>query len=189
MCRRSFFCQLLSAAFFFIFVPCAPTVEAASPLQKIVIVFGGFNERSGVLFAAKEMHFFEEQGLDAQIVQVRSGPIAVSAMAANEAQFYTVSATGASLGAMAGGLDLVFIAGIVNRLDGDFVVSPKIKSPSDLKGKILGVQSIGGGIWTFTMLALDHWGLVPERDKIQFRILGDQSIIAQGLMSGSVDAA
>jgi len=189
MCRRSFFCQLLSAAFFFIFVPCAPTVEAASPLQKIVIVFGGFNERSGVLFAAKDMHFFEEQGLDAQIVQVRSGPIAVSAMAANEAQFYTVSATGASLGAMAGGLDLVFIAGIVNKLDGDFVVSPKIKSPSDLKGKILGVQSIGGGIWTFTMLALDHWGIVPERDKIQFRILGDQSIIAQGLMSGSVDAA
>lgn len=189
MCRRSFFCQLLSAAFFFIFVPCAPTVEAASPLQKIVIVFGGFNERSGVLFAAKDMHFFEEQGLDAQIVQVRSGPIAVSAMASNEAQFYTVSATGSSLGAMAGGLDLVFIAGIVNKLDGDFVVSPKIKSPSDLKGKILGVQSIGGGIWTFTMLALDHWGIVPERDKIQFRILGDQSIIAQGLMSGNVDAA
>src|SRR3989338_5159184 len=189
MCRHSFFCQLLSAAFFFILVPCAPTVEAASPLQKIVIVFGGFNERSGVLFAAKEMHFFEEQGLDAQIVQVRSGPIAVSAMAANEAQFYTVSATGASLGAMAGGLDLVFIAGIVNRLDGDFVVSPKIKIPSDLKGKILGVQSIGGGIWTFTMLALDHWGLVPERDKIQFRILGDQSVIAQGLLTGAVDAA
>ena len=26
---------------------------------------------------------------------------------------------------MAGGLDLVFIAGIVNKLDGDFVVSPE----------------------------------------------------------------
>src|SRR3970282_194820 len=122
MCRRSFFCQLLSAAFFVIFVPCAPTVEAASPLQKIVIVFGGVKQRSGVLFAAKDMQCFDEQGLDAQIVQVRSGPIAVSAMAANEAQFYTVSATGASLGAMAGGLALVFVAGIVTQLDGDFVV-------------------------------------------------------------------
>ena len=39
------------------------------------------------------------------------------------------------------------------------------------------------------MLALDHWGLVPERDKIQFRVLGDQSIFAQGLISGTVDAA
>src|SRR3990170_7165923 len=182
-------CQSLSAIFLLISLVHAPMAEAASPLQKIVIVFGGFNERSGVLFVAKDMRFFEEQGLDVQIVQVRSGPIAVSAMAAGDAQFYTASATGATLGAMAAGLDLVFLAGIVNKLDGDFVVSPKIKNPSDLKGKILGVQSIGGGIWTFTMLALDHWGIVPERDKIQFRILGDQSIIAQGLMSGNVDAA
>ncbi len=189
MSNRRFLYHALSALCLYMAACYLTHAEAAAPLQKIVIVFGGFNERSGVLFAAKDMHFFEEQGLDAQIVQVRSGPIAVSAMAANEAQFYTVSATGASLGAMAGGLDLVFIAGIVNKLDGDFVVSPKIMSPSDLKGKILGVQSIGGGIWTFTMLALDHWGIVPERDKIQFRILGDQSIIAQGLMSGSVDAA
>ena len=166
-----------------------PEAAAAAPLQKIVFVFAGFNERSGFIFVAKDMHFFEEQGLDAQIVQVRNGQVAVSALAANEAQFYAVSATGASLGAVAGGLDLAFIGGIVNKLDGDLVVSPKITSPADLKGKTLGVQSIGGGVWTFTMLALDHWELVPERDKIQFRVLGDQSVIAQGLLSGLVDAA
>lgn len=180
----------LFTAVFFSMAGLLPTaVRSAAPLQKIVIVFGGFNERSGFIFVAKDMHFFEEQGLDAQIVQVRNGQIAVSAMAANEAQFYTVSATGASLGAMAGGLDLAFIGGIVNKLDGDFVASPKVATPADLKGKLLGVQSIGGGVWTFTMLALDHWGLVPERDKIQFRVLGDQSVIAQGLIGGLVDAA
>ena len=186
--RRSFRLAL-GASFFLLSMLHAPIAGAAAPLQKIVFVFAGFNERSGFIFVAKDRRFFEEQGLDAQIVQVRSGQVAVSAMAANEAQFYAVSATGASLGAMAGGLDLVFIAGIVNKLDGDFVASPKIAAPSDLKGKLLGVQSIGGGIWTFTMLALDHWGLVPERDKIQFRILGDQAVIAQGLISGAVDAA
>ena len=187
--RRGNFWPLLSAVLFMLSVFNAPALHAAAPLQKIVFVFAGFNERSGFIFVAKDMRFFEEQGLDAQIVQVRNGQVAVSALAANEAQFYAVSATGASLGAMAGGLDLVFIAGIVNKLDGDFVVSSKIAVPSDLRGKLLGVQSIGGGVWTFTMLALDHWGLVPERDKIQFRILGDQSVIAQGLMSGTVDAA
>jgi ABC-type nitrate/sulfonate/bicarbonate transport system substrate-binding protein len=174
---------------FGVLVGAGSNAAAAAPLQKIVFVFAGFNERSGFIFVAKDMHFFEEQGLDAQIVQVRNGQVAVSAMAANEAQFYAVSATGASLGAMAGGLDLAFIAGIVNKLDGDFVVSAKIKTPADLKGQQLGVQSIGGGVWTFTTLALDHWGLVPERDKIQFRILGDQAVIAQGLVSGAVDAA
>lgn len=163
--------------------------DAAAPLQKVVFVFAGFNERTGFIFVAKDRKFFEEQGLDAQIVQVRTGQVAVSALAANEAQFYSVSATGASLGAMAAGLDLAFIAGIVNKLDGDFVVAPKIASPADLKGKSVGIQSIGGGVWTFTMLALDHWGLVPERDKIQMRIVGDQAVLTQGLISGVVDAA
>ena len=180
---------LIAAVFFWIAGLNATVAYPAAPLQKIVFVFAGFNERSGFIFVAKDMHFFEEQGLDAQIVQVRNGQIAVSALAANEAQFYAVSATGASLGAIAGGLDLAFIGGVVNKLDGDFVVSSKITTPSDVKGKILGVQSIGGGVWTFTMLALDHWGLVPERDKIQFRVLGDQSVIAQGLIGGIVDAA
>ena len=164
-------------------------VEAAAAPQKIVFVFSGFNERTSFIFVAKEMRFFEEQGLDAQIVQVRNAPVAVSAMASNEAHFYTTSATGSALGSMAGGLDLVFVAGIINKLDGDFVVSPKIAKPADLKGKTLGVQSIGGGIWTFSMLALEHWGLFPERDKIQFRILGDQSVITQSLISGTVDAS
>jgi ABC-type nitrate/sulfonate/bicarbonate transport system substrate-binding protein len=161
----------------------------AAPLQKVVFVFSGFNERTSFVFVAKEMRFFEEQGLDAQIVQVRNAPVAVAAMASNEAQFYTTSATGSALGSMAGGLDLVFVAGIINKLDGDFVVAPKIARPADLKGKTLGVQSIGGGIWTFSMLALEHWGLSPERDKIQFRILGDQSVITQSLISGTVDAS
>jgi NitT/TauT family transport system substrate-binding protein len=182
-------CRILTVTLVFLAIFQAAALQAAAPLQKVVFVFAGFNERSGFIFVAKDMRFFEEQGLDAQIVQVRNGQIAVSAMAANEAQFYSVSATGASLGAMAAGLDLAFIAGIVNKLDGDMVVSPKIATPAELKGKLLGVQSIGGGVWTFTMLALDHWGLVPERDKIQFRILGDQGVIAQGLISGIVDAA
>jgi ABC-type nitrate/sulfonate/bicarbonate transport system substrate-binding protein len=50
-------------------------------------------------------------------------------------------------------------------------------------------QSIGGGIWMFTLLALDHWGLIPERDKIQFRVVGDQSVLAQAVLIGIVDGA
>jgi len=179
----------LGAAIFVALAWQAASVTAAVPLTKVVFVFAGFNERTGYIFVAKDLHFFEEQGIDAQIVQVRNGQVAVSALAANEAQFYSVSATGASLGAMAAGLDLAFIAGIVNKLDGDFVVMPKIATPADLKGRSVGIQSIGGGVWTFTMLALDHWGLVPERDKIQLRIVGDQAVLAQGLISGTVDAA
>ena len=136
MFRRHSFCRLLAALILALSVCHAAIVGAAAPLHKVVFVFAGFNERTGYIFVAKDLRFFEEQGLDAQIVQVRNGQVAVSALAANEAQFYSVSATGASLGAMAAGLDLAFIAGIVNKLDGDFVVAPKISAPADLKGKM-----------------------------------------------------
>jgi ABC-type nitrate/sulfonate/bicarbonate transport system substrate-binding protein len=76
--------------------------SAATASRKITLVFADFSERAGLLFVAKDQRFFEEQGLDVDVVQVRSGPIAISAVASGEAQFYSVSATGASLGAMAG---------------------------------------------------------------------------------------
>ncbi|HSC43717.1 MAG TPA: hypothetical protein VLH17_15640, partial [Candidatus Binatia bacterium] len=41
----------------------SPLLYAAAPLQKVVFVFAGFNERTSFIFVAKDMHFFEEQGL------------------------------------------------------------------------------------------------------------------------------
>ena len=162
---------------------------AATPTKRVRILFADFSERMGLFFVAKDQHFFEEHGLEADIVQVNSGPVAVAAMAANEAEFYTVSATGSALGAMLSGLDLVWVAGMINKLDGYFYVAPKIQKPDDLKGKTIGVQSIGGGIWMFIMMTLDHWGLRPERDKIQIRVIGDQSVLTQALSAGLIDGA
>lgn len=174
--------------FFFSLILPAPFAGAAAS-NKIFITFADFSERTGLVFVAKDQRFFDERGLDAEVVQVRSGPIAISALAANDVQFYSAPASGATIGAVTGGLDLAFVAGIIGKLDGYFVTSPKIKTVADLKGKTLGVQSMGGGIWMFTMMALDHWGLNAERDKIQFRVIGDQSVIAQAMMTGIVDGA
>jgi ABC-type nitrate/sulfonate/bicarbonate transport system substrate-binding protein len=165
---------------------CSLPLSAASAPSKVVFTFGGLNERSGVLFVAKDAGILQKHGLDAQVVHVRSGAVGLSALASGETQFHGGSATGASIGAMAGGLDLVFVAGLINKLDGTFVVVPNIKTPADLKGKRIGVQSIGGGAWMFAMLAFDHWGLNPERDNIQFRIIGDQSVMAQALAAGGI---
>ena len=167
----------------------SPALVKAAPRKKIVLTFADFSERSGALFIAQDQGFFAEQGLDVEVVQIRSGPVSMSALATGDTQFYASGATGTNLGAMAQGLDIVFIAGLINKLDGYFVVTPKIKSPEDLKGKTLGVQSMGGGIWSYTMAALDYWGLIPERDKIEFRVLGDQSILAQSIMKGLIDGA
>jgi type IV secretory pathway component VirB8 len=53
--------QWLSVIFLFLTILQAAAIEAAAPLQKIVFVFAGFNKRSGFIFTAKDMRFFEEQ--------------------------------------------------------------------------------------------------------------------------------
>jgi NitT/TauT family transport system substrate-binding protein len=162
-------------------------LQAASAPHKVVYTFGGLNERSGILWVARDAGIFQKYGIDPSIVNVRNAQVGMSALAAGETQFHVGSATGTSIGAMAGGLDLVYIAGLINKLDGAFMVNPSIKTPADLKGKKVGVQSIGGGVWMFSMLAFEHWGLNPDRDNIQFRIIGDQSVLAQAITQNIID--
>jgi ABC-type nitrate/sulfonate/bicarbonate transport system substrate-binding protein len=173
---------------FFSLLVFAP-VRAAAPPVKVVMTVGALSERETVVYVAQDQGFFRKYGLDLSFVQVRNGPVGMAALSSGETQFHWGSVSAANLGAIAEGADLVFVAGFINKLTGNFIASPKIQSPVDLKGKSLGVNSLSGGGWIFTMLMLDYWGLVPERDKIQFRALGDQAVIAQAMASGTVDAA
>ena len=67
-------------------------------------------------------------------------------------------------------------------------MSPSIKRPQDLKGKRVGVQSIGGGVWSMAMVAVEHLGLDVSRDKLTVMIIGDSPVLAQSLESGGIEA-
>ena len=56
----------------------------ASAPTKIVVTYGGLNERRAVLFVAKDAGIFQKHGFDAQVVNVRSGAVGLSALAAGE---------------------------------------------------------------------------------------------------------
>jgi len=184
---KSYFFRFDVLMLLLVSVAFTPRLNAAAAPYKVVFTFGGLNERSGILWVARDSGIFQKHGIDPTIVNVRNAQVGMSALAAGETQFHVGSATGTSIGAMAGGLDLVYIAGLINKLDGAFMVNPSIKTPADLKGKKIGVQSIGGGVWMFSMLAFEHWGLNVERDNIQFRIIGDQSVLAQAITQNIID--
>ena len=87
--------------------------------------YSSLNERgSGALLVARDQGMFRKNDLDAHPIFVRSGAVALSALSSGDAQFYFGSANGSVLGAMAGGLDAVFVAGLANKLNGTFVVAP-----------------------------------------------------------------
>jgi NitT/TauT family transport system substrate-binding protein len=178
----------LAIAAFLLFAVRAVDAAAPSP-QKLVVTFGSLSERETAIFVARDYGLFAKHGLDVQPVHVRNGAVALSALASGDAQFYMGAATGSTLGAIANGLDAVFVTSLIHKLEGTFVVNPAIKGASELKGKTVGVTSIGGGVWMRSMLAFEHWGLDPQRDKIGLRVVGDESLLAQALPNRIIDGA
>jgi NitT/TauT family transport system substrate-binding protein len=165
------------------------TLAASAPPQKVVITPASFSEREGMLVVAHQQGFFRKYNLDAQLVLMPNAPLALSALTGGDSQFYYGTTSGASLGAVLNGLDGVFVAGFINRLVGAFAVGRDIKTPADLKGRNIGVASLGGGNWMFTMLAFEHWGIDPKRDAITFRIIGDTGVRVQAIASGIIDGS
>ena len=166
----------------------AQPARAAQAPAKVTMTTGSFSEREAAMFVAMDQGFFRRYGLDLTFVHVRSGPVGMAALAAGESQLHEGSVTGAVLGSAAEGTDLVFVAGMINKLIGNIMASPKIKTPADLKGKVIGVTSMSGGSWMFTTLALEYWGLDAKRDGISFRVLGDESVRSQALLNDAIAA-
>jgi ABC-type nitrate/sulfonate/bicarbonate transport system substrate-binding protein len=160
----------------------------AAELPLLRVAHGAFNEKVLALWIGVERGLFHKHGVDVEVVDVRNGPSTIQALASNEVQVaYTVPSS--VLSAAAGGMDIAFFAGLVNRPDGDLIVEPEIRTATDLKGKRLGVQSIGGGVWLMTVLALENLGMEPTRDNIALITLGDQSVLARSFIAGKVDGA
>ena len=172
----------------FLFAADFDTSRAAPMPTKVTMTTGSFSEREAAMFVAQDQGFFRRYGIDLTFVHVRSGPVGMAALASGESQLHEGSATGAVLGAAAEGTDLVFVAGLINKLIGNVMASPKIRSPADLKGKTISVTSMSGGSWMFTTLALEYWGLDPKRDGISFRVLGDEAVRSQALLNQAIEA-
>ena len=160
---------------------------AAAELPLVRIAHGAFSEKIGIMWVGAEQGIFRKHGVNVEVINIRSGPQTMAALASGDIQVaYTIP--GSVVSAATGGFDVAFFAGLVNKADGDFIASPNIRSAADLKGKRIGVQSIGGGVWSMAMLALEHLGLETNSDKLTVMIIGDSPVLAQSLESGGIEA-
>lgn len=159
--------------------------RAAGPL---LIAYGGHNETMAPLWVGIEKGLFRKHGLDPRVLQTRSGPIMMATLASAGAPLVW-AAPSSALSATVGGMKLGCFAVGSNKMPRELIVRKGIDSIEDLRGKTFGVQSIGGGFWLSTMVALDGLGLDPEKYKLNMRVLGDTTTVTQALASGNVDAA
>jgi ABC-type nitrate/sulfonate/bicarbonate transport system substrate-binding protein len=160
--------------------------RAAGGARKIIIAHGPLNSSVLPLWIAKEQKFFDKHGLEAELVVVRGTPIIISGLFSGDIHMGYTGGTGV-IGAAPGGGDIKVVASFFNKAFLRVVALPKIEKTEDLKGKRLGVQSIGGASWMQAMLALEQLGLDSRRDNITVLASGTNVVRVQALEAKSID--
>jgi NitT/TauT family transport system substrate-binding protein len=165
---------------------CSPSL--ALPATRLTIGHSTINPRIAPLWVAQERGFFQKYGIDATLVFVRNTPIMIAGMKSGSIPIAYGGGSGI-LGASVTESDLRVLATFTGRMTNNVVARPSIKTPKDLRGKILGIQGLGGTNWMAALLWLEHFGLDARRDNIALQGTGEQVVRAQALESGKVDAA
>ncbi len=118
-----------------------PILVRAQSLPKVVIGYPASSIASIQLFIAQEKGFFRDEGLDAQLNQVRADA-AIAAVLTGE--LFAYDSVGTSVRAFQQGAPIKILA--VNLQSPLFwlVTRPELKSFSELKRKVMGTTSFGG---------------------------------------------
>ncbi len=160
-------------------------LEGAS-LEKIDVSYGAISGSMAPIWVAKEARIFKKQGLEPNLVYIPGGPRSVMALLGGSVQFVNHSAM-PSLEAYQRGADTVLIASPMNRLDHSLVVQPHITKVEDLRGKIVGISSLGSLTDVVLREGLRLNGL-SERDMTILPV-GDLSARLGGLRTGRIHGA
>lgn len=159
--------------------------SAQSPLQKVLISYSSGGITSIDLFIARERGFFREEGLEPQLVQVRAST-AIAAGISGDVD--ALGSIGSAIRAIQRGAPLRVTAVTLHRPLFWLIARPEYRSIKDLKGKALGVVTIGGSQHTMAKRMLILGGLDPDKELTTVQV-GEESVQLQALVSNAIQVA
>jgi NitT/TauT family transport system substrate-binding protein len=159
---------------------------AQQNLDRIVITYPSRSIASVDLYIAQERGFFRQEGLQADVVQVR-GNIGVTALLSGDAQ--AINNVGTLIRAMErSDLPAKVVSQSLKKNLFWLVTKPEIKSIAELRGKVFGTTTLGGSQHLAAVRFLQKAGLDPGKD-ITVVIGGDVPAQLQSLVSGVIHLA
>ncbi len=177
--------QKALTALLLVFFLAAQGLAQTAP-EKVVITYPSRSIATIDLYIAQDRGFFRQEGLSADVVQVR-GNVAVTALLSGEAQ--AINNVGTIIRALErSDLPVKIISQSLKKNLFWLVTKPEIKSISDLKGKAFGTTTMGGAQHLAAARFLQKGGLDPEKD-ITVVIGGDVPAQLQSLVSGVIQLA
>jgi len=128
--------------------------------------------------------FYKEEGIDVDKVQMQPA-VGVKALISGDVDY--LLAWGSALRAAVTGVPIKAVVGIAGRPLHVLVARPEIKTPKDLKGRVIGVDSVAGTVDYLARVAVRHFGFEPEND-VKMIVTGESPTRLAALHAGSIDA-
>ena len=130
---------------------------------------------------------FAKYGVDLEPIYMGGGMNSLAAVTSNSVQFLSAGST-ATISARLGGMDITMLTVQSSKLEYSIMTSPDIKTPQDLKGKIVTGTRPGASADSALRLILRKWGLEPGKDVIFISVGESQQGRMNALQRGSVVA-
>jgi NitT/TauT family transport system substrate-binding protein len=131
-------------------------------LEPLIVSYSSFTGNRAPFWIAKELGLYEKYGLDVKLISIAAGSVSLTALLAGNVHLTTDSSAGV-VGAGARGAPIVTVS-TNGALPYQLIAVPSIKSPIELKGKVVGSSRIGAGTDFLLRRILSKLGLVPGKD-------------------------
>ena len=168
-----------------LFFTVAQQSHAQAPLQKVPISYSSGGITSIDLFIARERGFFREEGLEGQLIQMRAST-AIAAGISGDVD--ALGSIGSAIRGIQRGAPLRVVAVTLRRPLFWLISRPEFRSIKELKGKVLGVVTIGGSQHTMAKRMLTLGGLDPDKDLTTVQV-GEESVQLQALVGNTIQVA
>jgi len=164
-----------------------PQLGSAQTREKIRVALGSISVNTSVIPVGNQYGIFAKHGVDLEPIYMGGGMNSLAAVTSNSVQFLSAGST-ATISARLGGVDITMLSVQSNKLEYSILAAPEIKSPQELKGKIVTGTRPGASADSALRLMLRKWGLEPGKDVVFISVGDSQQGRLNALQRGSVVA-
>jgi ABC-type nitrate/sulfonate/bicarbonate transport system substrate-binding protein len=157
----------------------------AQAQEKIRVGQGSVSLQSGLMHIAKERGLFSKYGLASEIVYIPGGTTNIQVLVSGNLDLSQLSGA-PGVAANLEGADIVYIVGLLDKLNYQLVTRPEITSAEQLKGKKFGVSRFGSSADFGLRALLKRLGVDPAKE-VSILQVGDEPARVAAIKSGNIE--